>query len=341
MPQLDSLRAFAVGSVMLWHFHPGIPGRFIPLGMGVQLFFVLSGFLITGILLRGAPNAEFIGRFYIRRALRLFPLYYVVIAIVAIFSQEMRDAWSFYALYGANFWVVENQRWGVATHFWSLAVEEQFYLIWPFVVLWTLRRRLVLMCVILIVAGPIFRLGMALIARNDFAFVLLPGSADALSCGALLALLGPPRLTPPALVVASISAAGSVLFWRYGSASVISVALFSICLPLMYVIVGGAARGFSGAIGWLLMRPTLRYLGKISYGLYVIHLFMAEVAQYLFYHISIDHPYAVATICAGATITLAAISWHFLESPINRRRDLIARTIFAGRGDPNPIKPPR
>src|SRR6266446_5185529 len=75
-----------------------------------------------------------------------------------------------------------------------------------------------------------------------------------------------PTTTPrPALVVASISAAGSVLFWRYGSeSSVISVALFSICLPLMYVIVGGAARGFSGAIGWLLMRPTLRYLGKIS-----------------------------------------------------------------------------
>src|SRR5258708_26271794 len=132
---------------------------------------------------------------------------------------------------------------------------------WLFVVLWTPRRRLVLMCVILIVTGPIFRLGMALIAHNDFAFVLLPGSADALSCGALLALLGPPRLTPPALVVASISAAGSVLFWRYGSeSSVISVALFSICLPLMYVIVRCAAPGFNGAIGWLLMRPTLLYL---------------------------------------------------------------------------------
>lgn len=124
MPQLDSLRAFAVGAVMLWHFHPGIICNYIDLGLGVELFFVLSGFLITGILLHGTPSMEFVGSFYIRRALRLFPLYYLVIVIVATSSQQMRDAWPFYALYGANLWVVENQQWGVATHFWSLAVEE-------------------------------------------------------------------------------------------------------------------------------------------------------------------------------------------------------------------------
>ena len=142
MPQLDSLRAFAIGGVMLQHFHYPQLDRFVPFWLGVQLFFVLSGFLITGILVRGQPTAEFIGAFYLRRGLRLFPLYFLVVAIIAVFSQELRDAWPYYTFYGVNFWVAKNMQWGVATHFWTLGVEEQFYLLWPLVVLFTPRRLL-------------------------------------------------------------------------------------------------------------------------------------------------------------------------------------------------------
>ena len=180
MPQLDSLRAFAVGAVMLVHFnYPFL--AFVPLGLGVPLFFVLSGFLITGILLRGQPTAECIGGFYLRRGLRLFPLYFLVVAIIAVFSQELRDAWPYYAFYGVNFWVAKNMQWGVATHFWTLAVEEQFYLLWPLVVLFTPRRVLAYLCVSLIPISLAFRVAMQVLAHNGFGFALLPGSFDSLT----------------------------------------------------------------------------------------------------------------------------------------------------------------
>ena len=143
MPQLDSLRAVAVGCVMLLHFPAGEAfGRYLPLDLGVELFFVISGFLITGIVLKGAKTINFIENFYLRRALRLFPLYYIVVIMLTTYSHQMREAFAYYALYGVNIWVVKNQTWGIATHFWSLSVEEQFYLIWPFAVLWTPRREI-------------------------------------------------------------------------------------------------------------------------------------------------------------------------------------------------------
>ena len=108
MPQLDSLRAFAIGAVMLQHFNYPQLNRFVPFWLGAQLFFVLSGFLITGILLHGRQNAGFICGFYMRRGLRLFPLYFLVVAIIAVFSQELRDAWPYYTFYGVNFWVAKN-----------------------------------------------------------------------------------------------------------------------------------------------------------------------------------------------------------------------------------------
>ena len=197
-----TIRAFAIGAVMLQHFHYPQLDRFVPFWLGVQLFFVLSGFLITGILVRGQPTAEFIGGFYLRRGLRLFPLYFLVVAIIAVFSQELRDAWPYYTFYGVNFWVAQNMRWGVATHFWTLGVEEQFYLLWPLVVLFTPRRLLVYLCVSLIPIALAFCVAMQVLAQNSFGVVLLPGSVDSLACGA--------RGTPPQ-VVRSIGTGGGLV----------------------------------------------------------------------------------------------------------------------------------
>lgn len=155
--QLDGLRALAIAGVMLFHSEFAFLERTVPLWLGVHLFFVLSGFLITGILLRGERSAEFVGGFYIRRALRLFPLYYLVFAIMALFSQELREAWPYYTFYSANIWIFKNMRWGAGGHFWTLSVEEQFYLLWPFVVLFTPRRGLVGACIAMVIVAPLFR----------------------------------------------------------------------------------------------------------------------------------------------------------------------------------------
>jgi peptidoglycan/LPS O-acetylase OafA/YrhL len=319
MPQLDGLRAVAVGCVMLAHFKPdSFISLYVPLDLGVELFFVLSGFLITGILLRGTPTPGFILSFYIRRALRLFPLYYLVLGGLLIASHEVRAAWVYYAFYGINFWVAENQRWGVATHFWSLAVEEQFYLIWPFCVLLLPRRTLLLFCIALIVAAPVFRLAMIVIWDNPLAGLLLPGCIDQLACGALLALTRFPQLSVRQVFIGAISAAAATTCgWPAVDGVVAGTTRWSLALPFFYILVGAAARGVSGPVGQALSHPVIRYLGRISYGIYVLHfIVLGAIMPYL----SKVNPYLGGVIFGLITVALSAVSWHFYETPINRAR---------------------
>jgi peptidoglycan/LPS O-acetylase OafA/YrhL len=326
MPQLDSLRAFAIGGVMITHTSVGFfVTRYLPVWLGVQLFFVLSGFLITRILLRGTPMATFVGGFYIRRALRLFPLYYLVLAIVAIFSAEVRDAWIYYSFYGANFWVAANMKWGILTHFWTLAVEEQFYIIWPFIVLFCSRRVLACVCVFLIVAAPIFRF-----ATPPFAFVLLPGSFDALAFGSLLAVIGPQPPTLSRLIIASLSLGLTIVFTHIHTPILSSALYLTLPLPFFFYLVSGAAREFGGVTGAVLSSPALRYIGRISYGLYVIHL---PIYVWLIPYLTqlTKHASVASIIASATTIGLAALSWHYFEGPINRMRGAVVDALFSQR----------
>src|SRR5262249_40880734 len=143
MPQLDGLRAVAVLAVVAHHTLPGpLVDALNPGAAGVRLFFVLSGFLITGILLgcresmaqQGAGQA--LASFYARRFLRIFPLYYFALAVVLLAGvQEARDGAAWHLAYLSNVYGVRQGWLGSLAHFWSLAVEEQFYLVWPALVL--------------------------------------------------------------------------------------------------------------------------------------------------------------------------------------------------------------
>lgn len=145
MKQLDGLRAIAVLSVLYYHFYSNA----LPFGiMGVRLFFVLSGFLITGILLQCRRLAETGGqsslftlrRFYIRRFLRIFPLFYLVLLVSAVINlQGFRDGLWWHAAYLSNVYFAAGGNAGATIHFWSLSVEEQFYLIWPWLILYVPR----------------------------------------------------------------------------------------------------------------------------------------------------------------------------------------------------------
>src|SRR6266849_732607 len=159
-PQLDGIRTLAVSAVFLQHFVgfqnlPGILGV-IPWGqLGVKLFFVLSGFLITGVLLRSRDAVEQAGvsnwfaarQFYVRRFLRIFPLYYFVIAICVLLNiPPVREILVWLLTYTLNIYASLRGQWGnldlYVAHFWSLAVEEQFYIVWPWFLLFAPRKRL-------------------------------------------------------------------------------------------------------------------------------------------------------------------------------------------------------
>src|SRR5438445_1418758 len=177
--------------------------------IGVDRFFVLSGFLITGILYDAKESNHYFRNFYVRRVLRIFPLYYGALIIFLVVLpwlrpgnpavQSMtRDA-VWYWTYLSNVRIAHNGGdFGAIGHFWSLAIEEQFYLIWPVVVL-ALRRRQLQACCLACVIGALFvRVGLNVAGNETAAFVLTPARIDALAVGAYLALSarGPAGLNP-------------------------------------------------------------------------------------------------------------------------------------------------
>jgi peptidoglycan/LPS O-acetylase OafA/YrhL len=133
-------------------------------------------------------------------------------------------------------------------------------------VLFTPRRALAYLCVSLIPFALAFRVAMQVLVHNDFGFALLPGSVDALACGALLAIAGPVIVTKRLAVLAGASVLAVLVCHFFQSLWILSVAL-----PSFAILISGAANGFGGMFGRILSQPLLQYIGRISYGIYVIH----------------------------------------------------------------------
>jgi len=358
MVQLDALRAFAIFGVMLLHFWPGnVFTEYFPIGAsGLYLFFVLSGFLITGLLARGrtSPTSRFIAEFYVRRALRLLPLYYAVVVVLLIFSQDAQQHWPCYAVQIMNFCITAQSQWGPAGHFWSLAAEEQFYLLWPFAVLFLDRRSLIATCWALIFLAPIYREIALLVTHEPYAGTLLPGAMDLLAAGSLLALQ---PAAFPARVTLPIGLAGvvvTILVYDNGDLAAIADEALgpTLLLPIFCWLVGGASEGFGGAFGRTLSNPALRYIGRISYCMYVIHFPLIRapaVIRHLLVHVPGGaqalqhlllrmgpgaHLFLRFAALSGVTIAIAAFSWRFYEGPINRLRHRVSLARWFGSGVP-------
>lgn len=341
-PQLDGLRAIAVFGVLLHHFFHGNHLNLLAM-LGVKLFFVLSGFLITGILLRSRDIREekkqtwgfAVRQFYIRRFLRIFPLYYFVILIAVILNLEpVRQILPWLLTYTLNIYMAV-QGWYVDhfAHFWSLAVEEQFYLIWPWFILFTPRKSLIPATLVFISAGPLFRFYRVLMGTNGLdTYIFTPACLDTLCLGAFLAILShssssrfkenvPAILKRWVLPVAALTATALIFFNKHQSVWKWNTVFFDFFTALVFCwLVDSASRGFQGIPGAFLESKPVTYLGKISYGIYVYHPFVPHLCRFLFERYGFSYPHhegLVFTVHLAATLLIASLSWYLLEGPVN------------------------
>lgn len=350
-PHLHALRALAVADPVVMHLWPTsvpdspVTARLTGIGaLGVDLFFVISGFLITGILLDARARVaqgtgtlrQALVAFYLRRTLRIFPVYWLLLlALAAAGVAGVREniGWEF--TYLTNVLIAARRDW-LATgegHFWSLAVEEQFYLIWPIVLL-LLPRRALLPCILgVIVAAPLFRWYAVRELSLFHAAVLTPSCMDALGLGALLALARRERRTGPGLYRALLGCAaiaggaGTLLhLGRYIQADaswIIAEPLARTSYALLFtLLVARAADGFTGIARRLAELRAVVYLGTISYAVYLFHPLIGQlpILGRLLLPLATEHPIVYFMVQAGLTVAAAAASWHGLEKPINALR---------------------
>ena len=358
MPQLDGLRAFAVSAVLVHHISDSANICGINLAtLGVWLFFVLSGFLITGILLRSRDQVKYhrhqasfvLRQFYFRRFLRIFPLYYFVLSVAAIFDLgDVRETIFWHLAYTSNYLFAMQEYWSAVTaHLWSLSVEEQFYILWPAVILFTPRRILLKVIIAAIATVLLFRtVGFFLLGFNWMTlYTASLASLDTLGLGAILAYCSHQVSKSPML----LRRLKQCSLWL-GMPGVILVLLLHqmenynlvrspmqnfwvviepIVWALVFVwLVDRASSGFRGIGGKILESRPLLYIGKISYGIYVYHLFIYFAVPLILYKVNVDFRllprWTQAGLLVGVTVGIAAISWRFFESPINSLKNRCA-----------------
>jgi peptidoglycan/LPS O-acetylase OafA/YrhL len=333
MPQLDGLRFFAVMAVVVAHnwdpsLGPGILDRVNLGGLGVGLFFVLSGFLITGILLQGRPDGSasgnrprFMKQFYVRRFLRIFPIYYLVLIGITILGSERSEVMPWLFTYTTNIYIWDHLTFLRFSHFWTLAVEEQFYLFWPLLLLFLPRRWLLPTLILLISLAPLYRLY----------GTLTIGHLDSLGLGALLALAfqGDQSGRVRSILVRIVLPVGLAIYVtalalsHYGVSNRAMITLDKTGAALVFCwLIGVASLGLRGIGGRILDYGPIVYLGKISYGIYIFHLLIPLILfSWIAKHLGVSYSNTgfvnfVAT--SLATFAVAALSWHFFEAPINR-----------------------
>ena len=352
MAQLDGIRGIAAVVVVISHYPPGDFSWPMEIGVAaVYLFFVLSGFLITDILLkvRGLVDSfqcsrvKAFGVFYARRALRLTPAYYLAIfSLYCLNDSDVRKYFGYYCTYLANyvFFSMSINKTNHVWHLWSLSVEEQFYLVWPVLVLTAPRRWIVPIVATLILLAPLFRLYYYIRTGSGFKVNCPPWcSLDGLGLGALLALtsrVGPDwvpfreRILRVALLAGLLIMAGEA-----------AVNQFHMGYKLRYLfansgyalasswLVSRAAIGFGGRTGWILASRPLVYLGTISYGIYLYHELLAPWGEGLAKHglgheIAIQPSPARTFVVLTVSIGVASASWHYFEQPIGRLKACFA-----------------
>jgi peptidoglycan/LPS O-acetylase OafA/YrhL len=324
IPALDGVRALAVIGVISSH-----SGLFALGWVGVDIFFALSGYLITGILLDAkatAVNARgYFVPFYMRRALRILPLAWGFAILMAALRNEWRGL-PWYMGFVVN-WFPHSPPPRDLGHYWSLAVEEQFYLVWPAVVFSVSRGSLLRISVGIIALNVLCRLSVSLwppdFANEQFRGLATFARSDTLLIGALLAQrersAGWGREVAWALPVALVAGLLFVALRKFEVDGGAPILVYNIKWPLLALGIGAGLLFVLTKPPKLLQWGWLVWIGKVSYGVYVIH---ALFGRWLHEHFTLAQAPLMFLIQLGLTLPLAAISWHFFEAPILKLKRL-------------------
>lgn len=365
IPELDGIRGAAISMVVVWHYFIGnmsaprhsLEAYALAAGglawSGVDLFFVLSGFLIGGILIDARVSSNYFRVFYVRRFFRIVPLYYmflfvclIVPSLVQLLGWASRVAWlwqdalpwSSHLVFLQNFWIAYRNSWGMTplSPMWSLAVEEQFYLTLPLAIRLLSRRHLVTFLIAGVLFAPLSRLLLHILwPDHPLAWhTLMPCRADALLLGVLGAvfmrqptcrawLLSRRNLMRSLLFVL---ASGIVVltryafgFWNQTGTLVVTVgftwlAAFYVCVLLYALLWGDSLLSRGFRWGWL------RWLGSIAYGVYLTHQLVLNLAYGLIWSrrpmiLSVAN-FGVSLSALALTLLLCQFSWEFFEKPL-------------------------
>jgi len=347
IPSLDGLRALSISFVLLAHATASLPalhGASALSAFGVRVFFVISGYLITSLLIKEEQKTGTISlrHFYLRRTLRIFPPFYLFVVVVTLgaavgwFSVERLDVLAALT-YTTNYH--QERGWDLG-HAWSLAVEEQFYLLWPFLVKYLGSAKASRVAIATVVAAPLLRIGLLMFAPSfrDGIGYTFPTVADAIATGCLLACYAP-RLAAMPRVVAFLQRPA---FWwipvialaaKFGPSAKLdcllwqSVSNFGIALLIWRVV--NLPGDWAGRL--LNARPVV-FVGVLSYSLYLWQ------QPFLSPHSTL----AVARFPLNLAIafTLALASYHLIERPALRLRARLERRLWpAGRRAATPEVP--
>jgi peptidoglycan/LPS O-acetylase OafA/YrhL len=316
---LDGIRALSVLIVIL--YHGGL--EWVPGDLGVSTFFVLSGFLITWLLFKeeDRTGAVSLKSFYVRRFLRIFPAYYVFLAVSIAFDYIRGYRWDPALIYSSLLYVTNyyNASHGhpptAIAHAWSLAIEEQFYLLWPFLFLLFRRRKGFLISAIVTVC--LWRSYLYGVRGVSTAYVYnaFDTRFDSLAIGCLLATLlhsgkFPKLLSRPSNIFA-VFLLGLLVISRSFSSQIYHYTIgFTVDSLLISILIVQAIALQDHALGWLLEHPVSRYIGRISYPMYLYHIWAIGAALRMRIW-----PIPTAILIA---VCLASGSYYVIEKPFLR-----------------------
>ena len=348
IPQLTGIRAPAFWMIFL--IHSGFHGYF--LWSAVDLYFVLSGFLITNILLRQKKGESFFRIFYTRRFIRIFPPFYLVLVLSIFVLGDVSQMQTLsISLFVANFYMpfndptqIPSSYWALGPY-WTLGVEEQFYLLWPLLVYKLSPRRMLWVCVGLIIAAPVFRgLGHIYLTQwtnSQWLFMFTWNRVDLLAAGGAIALVRYMNLWP----AERMERMGLFLLGGCAVAIAICVILFpdfrfsgqtfffstvglSLFCGLMAGLIMYLANATSGPIVKFCSLRPLMYLGTISYTSYLAH---GTILHLFHERLGIATGWPLVLSAYPVTTLFAMLLWHVLEAPLQKLKDTKVSVTTTGK----------